>query len=283
MKAVFSKQTWVLPLLATTLVGCRLPGKPGPNYVPTRPDQVTNFDVLYQRNCQACHGVKGKEGMAVSLADPAYVAYAGTEHIAEVTANGIGGSLMPAFARNAGGLLTDQQIEILANGIVARWGHPAALGGAVPPPYQSSATGDPHAGETLYRADCLRCHAPGPSSILDPTYLALVSNGGLRTLMVAGKPQLGMPDWRGYPGGPLGDQQLADLVAFMVSHRYPAAGQPFPNAQGAAGGGSLAAETAAKAKQQRLSIQAGPATGGPRVSTQPAPTATPKHPENPKP
>ena len=283
MKAVIYGRVWVLSLLAATLAGCSLPGRPGPDHVPTRPDQVTNFEVLYQRNCQACHGVNGKQGMAVSLANTAYIAYAGKEHIAQVTANGIGGSSMPAFASNAGGLLTDQQIEILANGIVAHWGRAAALGGAVPPPYQSSATGDPHAGEALYRSDCLRCHAPGPSSILDPTYLALVSNGGLRTLLVAGEPQLGMPDWRGYPGGALNDQQLADLVVFMVSHRTPAAGQPFPNAQGAAHGDSMAGETTAETTQRRLSTQAGPATGGPRVSTQPVPTATPKRPVSPKP
>lgn len=267
----------------TLLAGCRLPGKPGPNYVPTRPDQVTDFALLYQTNCQACHGVNGKQGMAVSLANAAYLAYAGKEHIAQVTANGIGGSLMPAFASNAGGLLTDQQIEVLANGIVAHWGNTAVLRGAVPPTYESSATGDPHAGEALYRADCLRCHAPGPSSILDPAYLALVSNGGLRTLLVAGKPQGGMPDWRGYPGGPLNDQQLADLISFMVSHRTPAAGQPFSNAQGAPLGDSIAQETTAQTTQQRLSTQAGPATGGPRVSTQPAPKATPPHPVSPKP
>ena len=275
MKALIHGRIWALPLLATTLAGCSLPGRPGPNHVPARPDQVTDFTELYQQNCQACHGVNGKQGMAVSLANPAYLAYAGKEHIAQVTANGIGGSLMPAFANNAGGLLTDQQIEILADGVIARWGNAAALGGAVPPPYESSATGDVHAGETLYRADCLRCHAPGRSSILDPTYLALVSNGGLRTLLVAGKPQQGMPDWRGYPGGALNDQQLADLVAFMVSHRTPAAGQPFPNAEGAAHG-SIAQETTAARTQQRLSTQAGPATGGPRVSSQPIPTETPK-------
>lgn len=272
-------------LLTPTLLlaGCRMPGKPGPDYVPTRPDQITNFEVLYQRNCQACHGVKGEGGMAVSLANPAYIAYAGREHIAQITANGIGGSLMPAFASNAGGMLTDQQVQILADGIVSKWGNAAALGGVVPPAYESHAEGGIDAGEVLYRADCLRCHAPGPSSILDPTYLSLISNGGLRTWIVAGKPHGGMPDWRGYPGGALSDQQVTDLVSFMVAHRTPASGQPFPNAQGTAQPTAATTEPATQEQQQKLAVKAGPATGGPKTSTQPVPVATPKHPVGPKP
>ncbi len=282
MRAGFLWQTALLSLCFAA-VGCRLPGKPGPEHVPTRPDQITDFEVLYRGNCQACHGAQGQDGMAVSLASPAYIAYAGREHIAQITANGIVGSLMPAFASNAGGMLTDQQVQILADGIVSRWGNAAALHSRTPPPYESQATGNVPAGETLYRADCLRCHAPGGSSILDPTYLALVSNGGLRTLLVAGKPHEGMPDWTGYPGGPLGDQKLADLVKFMVSHRNPAPGQAFPNEQGAAHPAGISAEDSAARAQQKLSTQAGPATGGPKFSNQPVPVATPKHTTSPKP
>lgn len=267
-----------LLLLCTSLSGCKLPGKPTANHTPPRPEAVLSFEPLYRQNCQACHGVDGHNGMAVSLASPAYIAYAGRDQIAEVTANGIGGSLMPAFATHAGGLLTDEQVGVLADGIVSRWGRPQELAGATPPPYHSTATGDTGRGEALYRADCLRCHAPGPASILSPTYLALVSDGGLRTLLVAGKTEAGMPDWRGYPDGPLTDGQLADLVSFMASHRTPAPGQPYPNAQG-----TVPAVASAAATQQRLAAEAGPATGGPRNGRQPAPDNNPVRPVSPRP
>lgn len=283
MKSSHYLRAGVLALVAAATTGCHFPGKPGPNYLPTRPDQITNFEVLYQRNCQACHGVHGQGGIAISLANPAYIAYAGSQHMAAITANGIGGGLMPAFAKSAGGYLTDQQIEILADGIVGRWANTSSLGGATPPPYESQATGNASAGAELYRADCLRCHAPGPSSILDPNYLALVSNGGLRSLIVAGKPHEGMPDWRGYPGGPLNDQQMTDIVSFLVSHRNPVPGQPFPNAEGAPNPADAAAEHLEYEKQQRLAIQAGPATGGPKNSKMPIPVATPKVNLSPKP
>lgn len=271
-------QALALALVTFGSAGCRLPGKPGQDHVPTRPDQVTKFEVLYTQNCQACHGKDGRNGMAVSLANPAYIAYAGPRHIAEITANGIGGSLMPAFATNTGGSLTDQQIQILADGIVSGWGNAGALHGAAPPPYESQATGNAAAGQALYRADCLRCHAAGAKSILDPNYLALVSNGGLRTLIVAGKPAQDMPDWRGYAGGPLGDQQIADLVTFMVSHRTPAPGQPFPNAEGASQPANAAAAATETKAQSQTATQAGPATGGPKVSRSPVPSNKPKHP-----
>lgn len=212
---------WFLPgLAAVALAGCRLPGKPRAGNVPLRPDQVTDFHVLYAGNCAACHGASGEGGAAVALRSPAYLAYAGAAPIRAITANGIPGSLMPAFVKEAGGLLTAQQIEILTQGIMA-WGSPGELAAMHPPPYESHATGDAGRGAALYGTDCLRCHAPGRGSILDPVYLSLITDGGLRTLTVTGIPGSTMPDWRGYPGGPLTDQQVADLVSFMASHRAP--------------------------------------------------------------
>ena len=213
---------WVMLLVTLALLtGCRPPGKPRPGMIPQRPDQITDFQVLYRENCAACHGAEGKGGAAVALANPAYIAYAGFAPLQAITANGIPGSLMPAFAKSAGGLLTDQQVAILARGITG-WASPQQLGALHPPVYESQATGDISRGEALYRADCLHCHAAISGSVLDPVYLGLISNGGLRTVIVTGKAGEGMPDWRGYPSGPLTDQQIADLVSFLVSHRRPA-------------------------------------------------------------
>ena len=61
---------------------------------------------------------------------------------------------------------------------------------------------------------------------MDPTYLALVSDQGLRTAVIAGRPDLGMPDWRGEHGTPLTADQVSDVVAWMASHRVPVVGRP---------------------------------------------------------
>ncbi len=218
-------------LVCATLAGCHLPGKPGPHDIPQRPEQITNFATLYNGNCAACHGVDGRHGTAVSLANPAYLAYADAQNIETITAQGIPGSLMPAFATEAGGLLTDAQIKVLTQDMLTQWGHNLPQQASIPP-YESKATGNVPNGEQAYKTYCLRCHTPGSGSILDPTYLALISNGGLRTLIVAGKPEEGMPDWAGYGGSPLNDQTLADLVAFLASKRVTSPGQPFPNGFG---------------------------------------------------
>ena len=56
--------------------------------------------------------------------------------------------------------------------------------------------------------------------MIDPTYLALVSDQALRTAVVAGRPDLGMPDWRGgASAAPLTAQEVVDVVAWMASHR----------------------------------------------------------------
>jgi hypothetical protein len=48
----------------------------------------------------------------------------------------------------------------------------------------------------------------------------LVSDQALRTSIIAGRRDLGHPDWRGYPPGqPLTAQQVADVVAWLASKR----------------------------------------------------------------
>ena len=62
--------------------------------------------------------------------------------------------------------------------------------------------------------------------IVDPSYLALVSDQGLRSVVIAGRTDLGMPDWRENTGSPLTSQQVSDVVAWMAVHRAPVMGRP---------------------------------------------------------
>src|ERR1700746_1402322 len=96
-------------LLAGMLVwpGCsRIPGRPGPGPEVPRPESVLNFSTLYKANCAACHGEHGREGAAISLATPVYLAVAGEDTLRQIVGNGVPGKLMPPFARSAGGMLT---------------------------------------------------------------------------------------------------------------------------------------------------------------------------------
>jgi hypothetical protein len=62
---------------------------------------------------------------------------------------------------------------------------------------------------------------------VDPSYLALVSDQHLRTTVIAGRAELGMPDWRGYIAGrALAPEEISDVVAWLVTKRKPVPGRP---------------------------------------------------------
>jgi mono/diheme cytochrome c family protein len=219
--------------------GCRYsPAKPGPAV--QRPDQVSSFTILYQQNCAACHGENGKSGVAISLANPVYLAVAGTDMIVKATTNGVPDTLMPAFAKSQGGMLTDQQIAILAQGMESAWAKPATVQGVSLPPYAGSA-GDLTQGQQAFITFCAGCHGSdgtglkrkqvSTGSLVDPAYLALISDQGLRSLIIAGQPGDGMLDWRsdidGAGSRAMTDKEITDIVAWLASHRVTTPGQPY--------------------------------------------------------
>ncbi len=91
------------------------------------PAQVTDFNQLYAQNCAGCHGSEGRFGSARPLNDPLYLAVANADVLRQVTAKGVPGTAMPAFAKQAGGSLTDKQIDALVEGMRSRWGRPKDL------------------------------------------------------------------------------------------------------------------------------------------------------------
>lgn len=180
------------------------------------------------------------------LANPAYVAMA-RDHLRETIAKGRPGSLMPAFSRSAGGMLTDKQVDLLAAGIVQHWGDAEALAGQNPPPYAATLQANAGHGWAAYGQFCARCHGstgeggvnnakfdPGrsgsakPGSLVDGSFLALFSDQYLRDVTIAGRPDQGMPDWRSDGPQPMTDQQVTDIVAWMASKRVANPGQPYP-------------------------------------------------------
>jgi mono/diheme cytochrome c family protein len=219
--------------LAWALAACdALPGKPKPADLEPLPSQVLSFPALYARNCAGCHGADGRLGASRPLNDPVYLALVPKQRIAEVIARGIPGTAQPALGEAAGGTLTAAQIDVLANGLATTWARPEAVKGAPLPPY-TAAAGDAARGKNVYASACAGCHgkdgAGGPKggSIVDASYLSLVSDQYLRTTVIAGRTDLGMPDWRGYvPGQPLTDQAVSDLVAWLASERRPVSGRP---------------------------------------------------------
>jgi mono/diheme cytochrome c family protein len=208
------------------LPGCNsFPGRPSQAEFPLRPSDVTDFTTLYRENCAGCHGVDGKFGAAVAMNNPIYLAIIDHTTMRRVIVEGVSGTAMPPFAQSAGGSLTDRQIDLLVAGIYKSWAG-AEDAGAGAPPYSSTVTGNPGNGAQVYAASCQSCHGPdgkgGPraGSVVDPSYLSLVSNQYLRTIVIAGRPELGHPDWKHDSSGqPLTPAQVSDVVAWISSKR----------------------------------------------------------------
>jgi mono/diheme cytochrome c family protein len=224
----------VATVLTVSVAGCDLlpPRARAREQREAAPTQVAAFHALYTQQCAGCHGRDGRLGAARPLNDAVYLALAPAPRLRQVIAEGVPGTTQPAFAISAGGTLTDEQIDTLVQGLLAAWSRPDVAPGVGVPPYAAK-LGDPERGSAVYAAACASCHGadgrggPKAGSIVDPSYLALVSDQHLRTTVIAGRTDLGMPDWRGQVAGrALAPQEISDVVAWLVTKRTPVPGRP---------------------------------------------------------
>jgi cytochrome c oxidase cbb3-type subunit III len=221
------RSIFVLAALAVSVVigGCNTsPGRPRVDSESLRPNKVLAFDTLYQQNCAGCHGEQGRGGAAIALNSPVYLKIADDATIRRVTTQGVPGTAMPAFAQSSGGMLTDEQVNAIVAGIRSKFGKHGALD--VAPPSYSMAPGDPHHGANIYDTYCMSCHGAGgrggshAGSIVEDSFLNLVSDQYLRTIVISGRPELGAPDWRSnVPGRPMSPQDVSDVVAWLSAQR----------------------------------------------------------------
>src|SRR5260370_15159756 len=191
-------ETSALAALALAAASCGIrgspPGRPSADSQVTRPDQVTDFALLYSSNCAGCHGSEGKGGAAVGLGDPVYLAIVDDATIRRVVSDGIPGTSMPAFSSQSGGMLTKEQVDAIVKGIRARWNKPDILHGIKPPPYAAEKSGDAVRGARTYAVYCSSCHGvDGRGSnrarpIEDDSFLPLMRGQGLSTPVIGGRP-----------------------------------------------------------------------------------------------
>ena len=234
----------VMAAVSAGVGGCRdASGRPGAHTVEvTRPDQVTDVTTLYAQNCAACHGRNGQSGAAISLNNPTYLAIAGVDNIQRITAAGVPNTTMPPFAQSQGGMLTDKQVVALVHGMVQTWGRSDALAGQMAPPYAASGQGNPAAGQQAFGRFCASCHGADGNgtklqngsvtgSLLDSSFLALVTDQGLRSMILAGQVNGTPHNWRSYGPQPMTDADVTNIVAWLASHRIATPGQPYATRQ----------------------------------------------------
>ena len=222
-------------LSAMFFVACSAPhGQPRADSKPLAPTEVLEFTTLFAQNCSGCHGAEGRGGASIALADPVYLAIVNENAVREIVAKGVRGTSMPAFGQGYGGLLTEQQINVITSGMFSRWNRKGILDGVNPPSYAAQTAGDAANGEKVFGTYCASCHGskgeggPKASALTNDSFLALISDQGLRTLVITGRPELGAPDWRrNVPGQAMSNQEITNVVAWLASRRARNPGQPY--------------------------------------------------------
>lgn len=221
-----------------------LPGKPTESDRYVRPLDVVDFDTLYGEHCSGCHGADGRMAAARPLNDPIFLAVIDNDELIQAIRTGRPGTPAPAFAISEGGTLSDAQIEAIAAGLLEHWSDPRAAGGDLPPYSEADsiaaghAPGDPAAGGVAFAKHCSGCHGDGGTggpkagSVVDGSYLALSSDQSLRNSVIAGRLDLGMPNFRAYgtagQATALTPQEISNIVAWLAAHRQEFPGQTFP-------------------------------------------------------
>lgn len=222
---------FLLPIVAASLTGCEwMPGRPKLADKRPEPHHITSFETLFNQNCRGCHGAGDNVSAVIPLDDPFYLQFLTKERLHEVITYGIKGTPMPAQALSQGGSLTDHQVEILVDGIMA-WStkqKPADF-----PPY-SAPLGNAVQGAATFGVSCGSCHgqdgkgiAGKAGSVINHAYLGLVTDQYLRTIVLAGRSDLGCPTFQDrVPGRAMTNEEISDVVAWLASQRKNEFGQP---------------------------------------------------------
>ena len=218
------------------------PGWISPARAQSGDNQLEEGAQLFAENCQVCHGDQGQGRVGATLAKN-WPSIRPDLTIKAVISEGVAGSPMPAWSQANGGPLSDTQIDALVAYILS-WEtgapfvyEPAWTPTARPPVTPvAEVSGNPNRGGVLFDENCSVCHGANGEGRVGAT-LAKSWSGvrpelEVRTVIANGVAGSVMPAWSQANGGPFGDQDIADLTAFVLAltHTQTAAGMPTPAA-----------------------------------------------------
>lgn len=191
------------------------------------PELIEQGARLYLDNCAVCHGAQGQGRVGATLAKN-WPSIRPELTVRTIIAQGVPGSVMPAWGEQYGGPLSDQQIEALVAYILS-WQTGGAPDLAPRPTYTArppispvpEVEGDPNAGAVLFADNCALCHGPdGEGRIGAPLakdWPSIRPDLDVRAIISQGVPGSVMPAWSQANGGPLSDQEINHLTAFVLS------------------------------------------------------------------
>jgi len=225
------RQIWLV--LLTTLVIVVFWRAPVMAQDPTE-EQLELGAQLFAENCAVCHGPNGEGRVGAELSKD-WPSIRPDLRVKTVIEEGVPGSPMPAWSQENGGPLTDAEVEALTLYILS-W-ETGGLPDLSPTPTFTprppitpvpDVEGDPNRGAVLYAENCAVCHGPNAEGrvgvALGQDWPAIRPDLSIKAAIERGVPGSPMPAWSQAEGGPLADEDINDIVAFILS--LPASTQP---------------------------------------------------------
>jgi mono/diheme cytochrome c family protein len=225
------RQIWLV--LLTTLIIVVFWRAPVMAQDPTE-EQLELGAQLFAENCAVCHGANGEGRVGAELSKD-WPSIRPDLRVKTVIEQGVPGSPMPAWSQENGGPLTDAEVEALTLYILT-W-ETGGLPDLSPTPTFTprppitpvpDVEGDPNRGAVLYAENCAVCHGPNAEGrvgvALGQDWPAIRPDLSIKTAIERGVPGSPMPAWSQAEGGPLADEDINDIVAFILS--LPASTQP---------------------------------------------------------
>lgn len=195
-------------------------------------EQLDQGGKLYAENCALCHGADGQGRVGATLSKD-WPSIRPDLRVRTVIENGVSGSPMPAWSQPNGGPLTDEEIDSLVCYILS-WqsGPPPAIyptPTAMPRPEITAppgVTGDPNAGAVIYDQNCAVCHGLNGEGRIGATlakdWPSIRPDLAVKATIERGIQGSAMPAWSQAHGGPLSEEEINNLVAYILTWSTPA-------------------------------------------------------------
>ncbi len=193
---------------------------------------------LFAQNCAVCHGDHGQGRIGATLAKD-FPGIRVDLLLKDTISTGVQGSVMPAWAKSNGGPLTDAEIDdivayIRSLGNLAPTLPPITLSPTRPPSAPTAAAafppGDAARGAQVYNTNCVMCHGQNGEgrvgATLQKDWAGINVTTLLATTIARGVGGSRMPAWAQSNGGPLTNQEISDVAAYVLTLKK--VGQPAP-------------------------------------------------------
>lgn len=182
---------------------------------------------IFAENCAVCHGEDGQGRVGATLAKD-WPSIRPDLRIRETIEKGIPDTFMPAWGLAYGGPLDDQEIDAVTLYILSwesgepRFIYPTPTADIrlvlTPPP---GVTGDPNRGAQLYAINCALCHGTnGEGRVganLAKDWSSIRPDLRVKSVIEIGVEGSVMPPWSQAHGGPLSDQDINDITAYILT------------------------------------------------------------------